>query len=102
MSDRGQTDNTVDLNAVYGRIAVALFWVVRELAQEVSKREGQICLEWPTPCRYWHDPRIKELLIKHNMTKMQLHGCAYGLKNRKGQHMKKPWSVAPSLCCTAK
>eukprot|EP00959_Pyramimonas_sp_CCMP1952_P394601 8267789-Pyramimonas_sp.AAC.1 len=27
---------------------------------------------------------------------MQLHGCAHGLNNKKGQYMKKPWSIASS------
>eukprot|EP00959_Pyramimonas_sp_CCMP1952_P147204 3080929-Pyramimonas_sp.AAC.1 len=33
-----------------------LLWVARDLAQEVDKINGRICLEWPTSCRYWHDP----------------------------------------------
>eukprot|EP00959_Pyramimonas_sp_CCMP1952_P428372 8972407-Pyramimonas_sp.AAC.1 len=27
------------------------------MAQEVCKRKGLICFEWPTPWRYWHDPQ---------------------------------------------
>eukprot|EP00959_Pyramimonas_sp_CCMP1952_P325428 6811335-Pyramimonas_sp.AAC.1 len=73
-----------------------LSWVARELAQEVEKRNGQICLEWPTPCRHWHDPRVKEFLNQHNMTNIKFHGCAHGLKNSKGQSRKKPWSIASS------
>eukprot|EP00959_Pyramimonas_sp_CCMP1952_P267213 5586914-Pyramimonas_sp.AAC.1 len=30
------------------------------------------------------------------MTKIRLHGCACGLKNSKGQYMKKQWSMASS------
>eukprot|EP00959_Pyramimonas_sp_CCMP1952_P011698 245851-Pyramimonas_sp.AAC.1 len=60
------------------------------------KRKGQICLEWPTPCRYWGDPHVKEFLDKYKMTKARLHGCAYGLENSKGQYVKTPWGIASS------
>eukprot|EP00959_Pyramimonas_sp_CCMP1952_P069403 1448362-Pyramimonas_sp.AAC.1 len=33
---------------------------------------------------------------------MQLHGCAWGLNNRKGQIMKQPWNIASSLCYITK
>eukprot|EP00959_Pyramimonas_sp_CCMP1952_P053417 1117419-Pyramimonas_sp.AAC.1 len=73
-----------------------LSWVARDLAKEVNKRNGQMCLEWPTPCGYWHDPQVKEFLSNYNTTKIQLHGCAYGFKNNKGQYMKKPRTIASS------
>eukprot|EP00959_Pyramimonas_sp_CCMP1952_P037387 782453-Pyramimonas_sp.AAC.1 len=36
------------------------------------------------------------------MANAQLHGCAYGLKNRRGQYMRKPRGIASPLCCIAK
>eukprot|EP00959_Pyramimonas_sp_CCMP1952_P473527 9501895-Pyramimonas_sp.AAC.1 len=68
-----------------------LLWVARDLAQEVMKIKGQICLEWPTPCRCWSDPHVKEFRNKYNMTRIWLHGCAYGLKRSKGQCTTKSW-----------
>ena len=71
-----------------------LFWAFRGLTDEVTQRGGTVCLEWPTPCQYWRDPQVREYLLKNNMIRANLHGCAYGLVNKKKQHMKKPWSIA--------
>ena len=53
-----------------------------------------MCLEWPSQCQYWRAPQVKAFLQKHDFIKAKLHGCAYGLKNSKGNFMKKPWTVA--------
>eukprot|EP00959_Pyramimonas_sp_CCMP1952_P017357 368477-Pyramimonas_sp.AAC.1 len=62
-----------------------------------NKRKGLICLGWPTPSWYWNDSHVKEFLNTCEMTKIQPHGFACGLKTSKGRYMnKKPWSVASS------
>ena len=61
-----------------------LFWAFRDLTDEVMKRMGAVCLEWPTPCRYWRDPQVREYLMNHSLIRDNPHGCAYGLENRKG------------------
>ena len=45
-------------------------------------------------CKYWRDPQVTEYLKKHSFVKVSFHGCAYGLKDSKGNFMKKPWTVA--------
>ena len=59
-------------------------------------------MEWPTPCKYWKDPQVVEFLAAYGLDKSQLHGCAYGLTNKKGQFMKKPWTVATTSPIVAK
>ena len=71
----------------------SLFTNFEILADIVIGRGGVVCIEWPTPCKYWRDPQVLAFTRKHNFVKTQLHGCAYGLQNRKGNPMKKPWSI---------
>eukprot|EP00959_Pyramimonas_sp_CCMP1952_P136946 2865480-Pyramimonas_sp.AAC.1 len=59
-----RSGNEKALKKLRGHVALSrkLLWVARDLAQEVKNRKGQICFGWPTPCRYWSDPRVKEFM----------------------------------------
>ena len=71
-----------------------LFTNFETLADIVIAKGGVVCIEWPTPCKYWRDPQVLAFTRRHHFVKTQFHGCAYGLQNRKGNFMKKPWSVS--------
>ncbi len=73
------------------RSEFALFWKNFEvLAEEVIRRKGFVAIEWPSACSYWKDPRVRMFLLKHGFTKIQIHGCAYGLRAPCGTPIKKP------------
>eukprot|EP00959_Pyramimonas_sp_CCMP1952_P052579 1099386-Pyramimonas_sp.AAC.1 len=71
-----------------------LFWNFREVARVAHKAGGVICIERPTRCNYWRDPQVKSFLRELDFVKTALHGCAYGLKDSRGNFMKKPWTIA--------
>ena len=60
-----------------------------KLAHAVKKAGGIVCLEWPSQCQYWRDPQVKTFVRELALFNTVLHGCAYGLRNRKGDFMKK-------------
>eukprot|EP00959_Pyramimonas_sp_CCMP1952_P405933 8507357-Pyramimonas_sp.AAC.2 len=45
-------------------------------------------------CIYWRDPQGKEFMRELEFVKTALHGRAYGLRDSKGNFMKKPWAIA--------
>ena len=47
-------------------------------------------------------PRLLSFLLRSGFEKSDFHGCAYGLKNMKGQFMKKPWTVATTSAIVAR
>ena len=51
-------------------------------------------MEWPSQCQYWRDPQVKTFVREFALFKTVLHGCAYRLRNRKGNFTKKPWTHA--------
>eukprot|EP00959_Pyramimonas_sp_CCMP1952_P201799 4219864-Pyramimonas_sp.AAC.1 len=71
-----------------------LFWNFREIARAAHKAGGAVCIEWPTQCNYWRDPQVKEFMGEFQFVRTALHGCAYGLRDSKGNVMKKPWTIA--------
>lgn len=58
---------------------------------------GQVCWEWPSNNGGWKLPELKVLHDLMNQFKeahhAHVHGCAYGVKNAMGVHLKKPWKV---------
>ena len=75
-----------------------LFWTLCRLAQEfVFPYDGLICIEWPATCTYWKDPQVRDFICARQLSKTVLHGCAYGLKNRKKQFMKFSRGLLPAI-----
>jgi hypothetical protein len=63
-------------------------------ARIVRAQGGKVAIEWPEGCSYWKLPKVIALCEELGLEKAKLHGCAFGLKNSKGEYMKKPWIVA--------
>eukprot|EP00959_Pyramimonas_sp_CCMP1952_P444330 9302965-Pyramimonas_sp.AAC.1 len=63
-------------------------------ARAVHKAGGIVCIEWSTQCKYWRGPQVKGFMRELEFVKTALHGCAYGLKDSKGNFMKNPWAIA--------
>eukprot|EP00959_Pyramimonas_sp_CCMP1952_P428430 8973494-Pyramimonas_sp.AAC.1 len=78
-----------------------LFWNFREIAGAVHKAGGVVCIEWPTRCNCWRDPQVKGVMRELEFVKTALHGCAYVLKDSKGNCMKKPWTIATTSSVVA-
>ena len=58
-----------------------LFLAFQDLTEEVTWKMGTACPEWPTSCQYWRGPEVREYVLTYSLTRANLHGCAYGLKN---------------------
>ncbi len=63
------------------------------LANEVINKGGDLHFEWPSQCSLWHHDKVKEMVRKFAMHKVDIHGCALGLKSKGGEPIKKPWSL---------
>ena len=66
------------------------------IAQEVINIGGNVCIEWPLRCIYWKDPQVVEFCRSLGLIAATVHGCAYGLRDSKGTHLKKPWKIMTS------
>ena len=66
------------------------------IAQEVINIGGNVCIEWPLRCIYWKDPQVVAFCQSLELTAATVHGCAYGLRDSKGTHLKKPWKIMTS------
>ena len=74
-------------------------WSAFELVSSATtKVGGLIALEWPLRCSYWHDRRVKRLLVGGSFHNASVAACAYGLRPQ-GDHAEfdfigKVWRVA--------
>ena len=64
------------------------------LVDDVEEVQPTIAMELPTNTEYWKWDRVKKFLKKNNMIKYSFHGCSLGLKNRRGEYLKKGWTIA--------
>ena len=65
------------------------------VAERVLQRGGDISFEWPTACTMWNDPEVMNMIDRFSLNKVNMHGCAAGLKSSKsGLPVKKPWTIA--------
>ena len=66
-----------------------------KVAEVVVQKKGDISFEWPSGCSLWNEPEVGDMLRKFSMNKVEMHGCAAGLKSDKsGKPIKKPWTIA--------
>jgi hypothetical protein len=65
------------------------------LARSVRSLGGHILREWPTGCTLWSDPLSVDFDNEFELTSVNIHGCALGLKSRvvPGSFVKKPWTL---------
>ena len=68
-----------------------------EAAREQLRLGGHLGWEWPNNNAGWHLREMRQFLLElRNQGRYHpasVHGCAYGLKNGKGNFLKKPWRV---------
>ena len=69
-----------------------------KLAEMIISRGGDISFEWPSGCSLWDEPEIVDLLQRYSLNKVEMHGCAAGLRSdRSGLPVKKPWTIATTV-----
>ena len=64
------------------------------VAREVIQNGGSASFEWPRYCTGWQLKELTSFLSKFGFQKVDFDGCAFGLKSKKGNFIKKPWTIA--------
>ena len=64
-----------------------------ELAREVRKNGGHVSFEWPRHATGWMQPQVMSMITEFQMYEATFDGCRFGLTDKDGQPIKKPWRV---------
>ena len=67
------------------------------MSDSLDKIGVQYAIEWPKQCFYWDWTRVKKWVEAHPLQKAHFDGCRFGLMNKKGEYIKKPWTVATTI-----
>ena len=73
-----------------------LFAGFAETAEVILVDEkGDVTFEWPTHCEGWNRDDVKAFFEKHRdkFKEVRFDGCAVGVKDRKGNPIRKPWKL---------
>eukprot|EP00959_Pyramimonas_sp_CCMP1952_P204560 4277425-Pyramimonas_sp.AAC.1 len=60
------------------------------MATAAPQGRGAVRVEWPSAWQYLRGPQVRKFLRANQFRKCRLHGCAYGLRDMRGNFMKKP------------
>ena len=81
-----------------------------DLSHGLDRLLVDYAIEWPKDCEYWKWTRIVKWIEGKPIRKAHFDGCRFGLRNEKGESVKKPWTIATTLdslyvafrdkCCT--
>ena len=81
-----------------------------DLSHGLDRLLVDYAIEWPQDCEYWKWTRIVKWIEGKPIRKAHFDGCRFGLRNEKGESVKKPWTIATTLdslyvafrdkCCT--
>ena len=72
-------------------------------ADQVAQQGGRQAFEWPRWCTGWKETRRWQYIADRDLWVVDFDGCMLGMKNEKGQPVKKMWRVAtddPELAIT--
>ena len=64
------------------------------VAREIIQYGGHVSFEWPRHCHGWQLPQLTSFIEKFSLQKVNFDGCSFGLRSKKGNLIKKPWTVA--------
>ena len=73
-----------------------LFAGFAETAEVIlTDEKGDVTFEWPTHCEGWNRDDVKAFFEKHRdkFKEVRFDGCAVGVKDRKGNPIRKPWKL---------
>ena len=68
-----------------------------DMSAGLDKVGVQYAIEWPKHCVYWNWSRVKKWIEAHPVQKAHFDGCRFGLINKKGEYVKKPWTIATTI-----
>ena len=68
-----------------------------KLIQQLGNDRCFIAIEWPRGCSYWLLSRVKTFITRHTPTIVHFDRCMFGLKDKGGGHIRKPWKVVTNL-----
>ena len=63
------------------------------VAPHIRNSGNLMAIEWPKRCRYWAFPQVVAQIQQYGLVPADVDGCAYGLQNRDGRPMRKPWRI---------
>ena len=64
------------------------------LVEKVEDINPITTMELPTGTEYWKWNRVKKFQKHNDMQKYSFNGCSFGLRNKKGEFLKKGWTIA--------
>jgi hypothetical protein len=67
-----------------------------QLAELVEEFGGTWSYEWPAYCFGWKIPALQDWFGERSSYHARFDGCRFGLKDRKGNPIKKPWAIMTS------
>ena len=73
-----------------------------QVARAAHAAGNYIAIEWPRGCSYWKLPKVRRLMKDLNLKFIHFDGCMLGLYSRKGNPIRKPWSIATNSECMIK
>ena len=76
------------------RLFKRLFSNATWLIEKIEDIGPIITMELPSGTEYWKWNRVKKFLKRNGMEKYSFHGCSFGLRNKKGDFLKKGWTIA--------
>ena len=68
-----------------------------DMCDGLDKIGDQYAVEWPKHCVYWDWSRVRKWIEARPIQKAHFDGCRFGLINRKGEYVKKPWTIATTI-----
>ena len=68
-----------------------------DMSEGLDKIGVEYAIEWPKHCVYWDWSPVKKWIEAHPVQKAHFDGCRFGLINKKGEHVKKPWTIATTI-----
>ena len=66
------------------------------IAKEVLALGGDISFEWPREATGWKLDVLQKFIERFKLMTVHFDGCAFGLKSKKGNPIKKPWRIVTS------
>ena len=73
-----------------------LFSHFLRVAREVRKWGGEVSFEWPKSSIGWGQPQVMEFITEFNLHEALCDGCAFGMVDKQGHPVLKPWRIATS------
>ena len=65
-----------------------------QIGEYVISHNGRFVWEWPAYCKGWRLPQLEDFVQRHNLIKVQFHGCMLSIRGKQTKLIKMPWVLA--------